>query len=60
MIDRKGEAPRSADEERDGGTFLDEEEAAGHTLPESERDRATAKSGSGEASAAPTTVPPPD
>jgi hypothetical protein len=68
MADDKGkstaplsEEARKRDEWRgDGGTFLDEEEAAGHTLPESERDRAKSESGRGETAAAPSTVPPPD
>ena len=33
------EARKRAEWRGAGGTFLDEEEAAGHTLPESERDR---------------------
>jgi hypothetical protein len=45
----------------DGGTFLDESDAPGHTLPESERDRATqggsGKKGSGAVSG---TILPPD
>ena len=54
------EARKRAEWRGDGGTFLDEEEAAGHTLPESERDRSKSRSGRGEAAAAPTTIPPPD
>lgn len=43
---------------RDEGTLIDESEAPGHTLPESERDRATI--GGADKSATPTTMPPPD
>jgi hypothetical protein len=54
------EARKRAEWRGAGGTFLDEEEAAGHTLPESERDRSKPQAGPGEAAAAPTTMPPPD
>jgi hypothetical protein len=45
----------------DGGTFLDEKDAPGHTLPESERDRAT-RGGSGRkgSGAVAGTILPPD
>lgn len=42
----------------DGGTFLDEEEARGHTLPESERDRSKQSSGNTGGVSAP--IMPPD
>ena len=45
---------------RGGEAFLDEKESGGHTLPESERDRAKMKSGDDEAGGAPRTMPPPD
>lgn len=44
----------------DGGTLLSEEAAAGHTLPESERDRATQNGVRKRAGAVPGTIPPPD
>ncbi len=67
MDDRKRteEGPLSSeelaqDEWRDGGTYLEESDAPGHTLPESERDRARMKPGSGDDTSAPGTIFPPD
>lgn len=58
-----GEGPLKAealarDEWREGETVLDEGDAPGHTLPESERDRARMKSPGGGGSAGP--MGPPD
>lgn len=63
-----GEGPLKAealarDEWRGGETFLDESDAPGHTLPESERDRARLKGGGGDQGSGGGTagiVPPPD
>ena len=63
---RKDEAPLEAEQRnrgkwRGGETILPEDVASGHTLPESERDRATSGSAPGKAgAAAPSIVPPPD
>lgn len=63
MDDRK---KASDDRAGRGGTFLDERDAGGHSLPESERDKARMRSGrddgSGEdaSTAHPGTIPPPD
>ena len=49
------------DKWRGGETFVDDKEAAGHTEPESERDRATDRSESGrESPSAPPVINPPD
>ncbi|HEV2747770.1 MAG TPA: hypothetical protein VGW34_10800 [Allosphingosinicella sp.] len=66
MDDRKkDEGPLSAeavarDEWRGGETLLDEGEAAGHTLPESERDRAGTKPAEESRAGSAGIVPPPD
>jgi hypothetical protein len=52
---------RNRDRWRGGETILDDDAAPGHTLPESERDRATSGTGqSRDPKAAPTPIPPPD
>ncbi len=48
------------DEWRGGETILQEEDASGHTLPESERDRATQGGGQQSSRAVPGTILPPD
>lgn len=46
------------DEWRKGETLLDQDDAPGHTLPESERDRATDQGGGGSGGSVP--IMPPD
>lgn len=60
-MDRNPKKPESTDADPEAGTILGEEEAAGHTLPESERDRArTGSRSGGDATTRPRTIPPPD
>ena len=57
--DRKDRDPKRSNWR--GGTILGETEADGHTLPESESDKARMKSGGDEdAVAHPRVIPPPD